>query len=129
MNFPAPPEEEGGGYFEVPISWGDIDEMLSLPRQESRLRPEAKERIRNYLDADSFEAKASLLGFAKDNIFINYVPLSMCAGIALYPFIKDNISLNEDSVEAKSFLSLFKTTHPALTRQHVCKSIAFSLPI
>ncbi|HCE1212570.1 TPA: hypothetical protein NFW24_004047, partial [Enterobacter hormaechei] len=78
VNFPAPPEEEGGGYFEVPISWGDIDEMLSLPRQESRLRPEAKERIRNYLDADSFEAKASLLGFAKDNIFINYVPLSMC---------------------------------------------------
>ena len=129
VNFPAPPEEEGGGYFEVPISWGDIDKMLSLPRQESRLRPEAKERIRDYLDANSFEAQANQLGLTKEDIFINYVPLSMSAGIALHPFIKDNISLNDDSVEAKSFLSLFASTHPALTKQHICKAIAFSLPI
>lgn len=129
VNFPAPAEEEGGGYFDVPISWGDIDEMLSLPRQESRLRPEAKERIRNYLNANSFEAQASQLGFAKEDIFINYVPLSMSAGIALYPYIKDNVSLNDDSVEAKSFLSLFRTTQPALTTQHICMPEAFSLPI
>ncbi|EGT0635632.1 hypothetical protein QP716_22230 [Citrobacter freundii] len=129
VNFPAPAEEEGGGYFDVPISWGDIDEMLSLPRQESRLRPEAKERIRNYLNANSFEAQASQLGFAKEDIFINYVPLSMSAGIALYPYIKDNVSLNDDSVEAKSFLSLFRTIQPALTTQHICMPEAFSLPI
>lgn len=129
VNFPAPPEEEGGGYFNVPISWRDVDEMLSLSRQESRLRPEAKERIRLYLDANSFEAQASQLGFTKDDIFINYVPLSMCAGIVLYPYIKDYVYINDDSVEAKSFLSLFRTTHPALTTQHICTVEAFSLPI
>lgn len=129
VNFPAPPEDEGAGYFEVPISWGDIDVMLSLPRQESRLRPEARERIRSYLNADAFENAAGRHGLTKEKIFINYVPLSMNAGITLHPYIIDFLSLNDDSVEAKSFLSLFGTTSPALTEQHISRAVTFALPV
>jgi hypothetical protein len=129
VNFPAAPEEDGAGFFEVPISWGDIEVMLSLPKQESRLNPEIRERMRSYLNADAFEIAANQAGFLKEDIFINYVPFALNAGVSLYPFIKDHIYPNKDSVEAKTFLALFKSTKPALINQHQYKKIEFSFPL
>lgn len=39
VNFSAHPKEEGALFFNVPLSWGDLDAFLTLPRKESRLRP------------------------------------------------------------------------------------------
>ncbi|MBP1006420.1 hypothetical protein [Enterobacter hormaechei] len=128
VDFPSPPEEAGGDCFDVPVSWADIDEMLTLPRKESHLRPEVRERIRKYLNADSFESAASESGLGKQHIFINYVPLSLNAAIALYPHVVDLVTPHEDSIEAKYFLHHFQTTAPALTNVHEQGVLAFNLP-
>lgn len=128
VNFPMPPEEEGGGCFDVPISWEDIDTMLSLPKNESRLKPEVRGRVRDYLNANAFEQKALEAGSSKSEIFINYVPLSLNAAIALYPHIVAHVLPNDDSVEAKFFLYHFKNTALALTAMHQQAIISFQLP-
>ncbi|MDU7390287.1 hypothetical protein [Atlantibacter hermannii] len=128
VDFNNSTQEEGGDCFDVPLSWSDIDEMLSLPRQESKLRPEARARVRAYLNADSFEAAATNDGFHKEDIFINYVPLALNAGIALSPFTIDNVAPHEDSVEANFFLRHFQRTAPVLTHLHETSVIPFRLP-
>ncbi|TDN51029.1 hypothetical protein EC843_10438 [Buttiauxella sp. JUb87] len=128
VDFPSPPEEEGGDCFDVHMSWSDIDNMLSLPRAESRLRPDARERIRNYVNADKFEEEATKLGFQKEDIFINYVPLSLNAGIALHPHVNQHVNVNEDSTEARFFLHHFEKTRPAITDTHEYSVIPFKLP-
>lgn len=126
VDFPASPEEEGGDCFDIHISWGDIDTFLSLPRNESRLKPEAKELVRNYLNADIFETDAASQGIPKEDVFINYVPLALNAGIALYPYIKDHV--NPGSTEAEYFLHHFETTGAAITTEHEYEIIEFALP-
>ncbi len=69
VSFPANPDEEDGGFFDVPLSWGDLDTFLSLPRNESRLRPEVRKLIRSYLNADEFESEAEKRGVNKEHIF------------------------------------------------------------
>lgn len=126
VDFPAPPEEEGGDCFDVPLSWSDLDLFLSLPRKESRLRPEARNLVRGYLNADAFEGNAAAAGVPKGKIFFNFVPLSLNAGIALYPYVHAHVS--PDSVEAKHFLEHFRTTGAAVTNQHENGKILFGLP-
>lgn len=126
VDFPAPPDEEGGDCFDVPLSWSDLDLFLSMPRDESRLRPEARSLVRAYLNADRFEANAIAEGVPKDKIFINFVPLSLNAGIALYSFVHPHVS--PDSGEARTFLEHFKTTGAAMTKNHESEKILFALP-
>lgn len=128
VKFPSLSESEGHGFFNVPISWGDLDLMLSLPRQESRLKPEARNRVRDYLNADKFEAEAISRGFTKADIFINYIPLSMNAAITLFPYINSHVSPLEDSIEAEAFLSLFEHTEQASTHAHGYEVLPFSFP-
>lgn len=121
----TPVTEDGGDFFDVPISWADIDEMLSLPRSESRLKPEARERVREYLNAELFETSAQANGFAKEDIFINYVALAHNAGVSLYPYINDKVSPHDDSVEAKYFIKHFETVEYGDTRNPVFSLIKF----
>ena len=110
----------------MPLSWGDLDTFLSLPRKESRLRTEAKELVRNYLNAEKFEAEAEKEGLSKDDIFINFVPLTLNAGIALHPYIKDHVT--PESAEAKTFLNIFESVGAAVTEDHKYEVMEFSLP-
>ena len=126
VDFPANPEEDGGDFFDVPLSWSDLDLFLSLPRNESRLRPEARDLVRAYLNADVLEAEAEKVGIIKAQIFFNFVPLTLNAGIALQPYIKDHVT--PDSVESKSFLDLFGSIGAAVTTSHEYKIFEFSLP-
>jgi hypothetical protein len=97
-----------------------------LPKNESRLHPEAKKLVRNYLKADNFESAAERQGIGKKNIFFNLVPLTLNAGVAIYPYIKDHVS--PDSTESKSFLNIFKLVGEAVTEVHDYKILKFSLP-
>ena len=126
VDFSSPPKEEDGDCFDVELSWGDIDILLNLPRDESRLRNGTKALIREYINADAFEQKAGELGIDKQKIFINFTPLTLNAGIALQPYIKDHVT--PGSVESKFFLEHFRTTGAALTRNHEYKVIDFFLP-
>ena len=126
VDFPAPLEEAGADFFDVHLSWADIDTYLSLRRKESRLRPEAKELIRNYLNADKFEAEAASQGIPKNDIFINFIPLTLNAGIALHPYIKEHIK--PDSMESEFFLHHFGTTSAAITKEHEYEIFELALP-
>lgn len=126
VDFPANPEEDGGDFFDVPLSWSDLDLFLSLPRNESRLRPEARDIVRAYVNADVLEAEAEKIGIDKAQIFFNFVPLTLNAGIAIQPYIKDHVT--PDSVESKSFLDLFGSIGAAVTTRHEYKIFEFSLP-
>lgn len=126
VDFPAPPEEEGGDCFDIPLSWNDLDIFLSLPRSESRLRRGCKKLVRDYLQADKFEKEAEKHGLLKKDIFFNFVPLSLNAGIATCPDLKGRVSCN--SIESKSFYNLFKTIGSAITNQHEYNLLEFYLP-
>ena len=126
VDFPAPPEEEGGDCFDVPLSWYDLDLFLSLPNKESRLRPESVSAIRGYLDSASFEAEAKVRRMSNERIFFNFVPLALNAGILLHQYVKPYVS--PDSVEATYFLHHFETVCPAQTKTHEYAVISFKLP-
>ena len=54
------------------------------------------------------------------------MPLTLNAGIAIQPYIKDHVT--PDSVELKSFLDLFGSIGAAVTTQHEYEILEFSLP-
>lgn len=126
VNFPSADKDDGGNFFDIPLSWSDIDLLLNMPRSQSRIRSTAKELIRNYLNADSYEAEAGTVGLTKHEVFINFVPLFLNAGISLYPYIKDHVQPN--SVESKFFLSYWEIMGPADTQNYEQKEISFCLP-
>ena len=127
VNFPANPNEEGGGFFDVGIYLGGfITTVLDMPRSQSRLRSSARELIRNYLNADQFEADAAAADLTNEDILINFVPLATNAGIALSPYIREHIQAA--STEATAFLSHFENVAPAITQSHDSEEIDFMLP-
>ena len=125
VDFPVS-QEEGGDCFDVPLSWFDLDLFLSMPKKESRLRPESALSVREYLNAGVFEAKAEARRIKKERIFFNFVPLVLNAGIALQRYIKEYV--RPDSVEATCFLDHFETMCPAQTKTHELRIYTFSLP-
>ncbi|MDW4560169.1 MULTISPECIES: hypothetical protein [Aeromonas] len=126
VDFPAPPEEEGGDCFDFYISWNDIDVLLQLPRKESRLRDGTRDLIRDYLHAQEFEKIAKKEGIEKERVFINSVPIVLNAGIALSPHIKDIVKTV--STEGKHFNWHFENVCPAVTDQHEIQKVMVSLP-
>ena len=126
VDFPANPDEVGGDFIDIPLSWGDLDCLLSLPKAQSRLRAEAKGIVREYLNADYFEAEAENCNIDRGSVFVNFLPLVANAAIFLHPHIKDQVTLN--SVEAKFFSDYFGSVGPALTQQHEYEKFEFSLP-
>lgn len=126
VDFPSPLEEKGGDCFDLPISWSDIDLFLSLPKSESKLHDVAKQRIKDYLNADALEESAAQANCPKESIFINFIPLALNAGIALQPYAIPHIQ--PDSMESRYFLDHFGSVAPTLTKQHECGVIAFGFP-
>ncbi len=70
-----PETEDGGKTFETLVSWGDIDEMLSLPNATTKLRNSVVPKIRDYLYGDLINSYVDKFGINKTNIFINVTPL------------------------------------------------------
>lgn len=53
--FPAGESEEGGGFIDHFVSWGDFCTFLDMPLKQSRLRAGARELIRERISANEFE--------------------------------------------------------------------------
>ncbi|GAB2786755.1 hypothetical protein GCM10027040_11030 [Halomonas shantousis] len=126
VDFPASEEEEGGDCFDVPLSWHDLDLFLSLPKSESRLRPEAASLIKEYLNSEAFEKEARQKKIPKEHIFFSFVPLTLNAGIALHKHISPHV--RTDSIEAQSFLRHFETVCPAITKTHEYQVLRMRFP-
>ncbi len=126
VDFPAPPEEKGGDCFNVPLSWSDLDQFLSLPKRESHMWPKSAAAVREYLNFAAIEAESVRAGIPKERIFFNLVPLALNAGIALQEHVRPYVKA--DSTEASYFLHHFKTVCPALTKNHEYGTIELEFP-
>ncbi len=124
VDFPA--QEEGADTFEVHLSWSDLETFLSLPTKENKLRPQAVQAIRSYLDADKFQKHATKHRVPITNVFFNVVPLIVNAAAKLVPHIKSHI--RAASSEAQTFSQLFAAMPPADTHKHTVDTIVLFLP-
>lgn len=122
-----PETKDGGTTFQTLISWGDFDEMLSMPTSATKLRASVPPAIRNYLNSDGINTQAIKSNLDKHSVFLNATPLIVNAGIKFIPAIKDLIT--PKSIEAKHFITHFQNIEPADTQQHVIHKISIFLPV
>lgn len=118
--------DEGADTFDVYISWSDLDEFLSLPQSESRLRPQTCGVIRDYLDYSKHQQYAEYYELPESKVFINIVPLIVNAAASIVPHIKNYCT--GDSTESESFSDHFSTVVKADTHNHEVLCGPFVLP-
>lgn len=106
VNYPAGEGEEGGAFIEHYVSWGDFCNLFDMPKNESRLRADARDLIRGRLSAEQFEEFAERDGVPVSRIFINIIPVIIGAGSEFLPHLKPHIRTN--STEAEHFLWHFE---------------------
>ena len=97
-----PETEDGGTTFQTLISWGDIDTMLDLPNEVTRLRASTTPIIRNYLNSTVINSYPARYDLAKETIFLNATPLVVNASIKIIPVVRDFV--RPRSLEARHFL-------------------------
>jgi hypothetical protein len=111
VDFPAGSGEEGGGFIDHYASWGDFCTLLQMPRDQSRLRVNAQELIRERLSADKFELFAENDGVPVGRIFVNMIPVVIGAGSEFLPDLKPHI--HATSTEGEHFLWHFENVEQA----------------
>lgn len=103
VDFPA--QEGDADTFDVYVSWSDLNELLSMPPGDTRIREPLKLALREYLGAKKFCEYAGYFQMDESRIFINVVPLIVNAGIILVSHIRDDVK--PLSTESEVFLSHF----------------------
>lgn len=111
VDFPAGEGEEGGGFIDHYASWGDFCTLLDMPRDQSRLRANARNLIRDRLSAEAFEHFAAHDGVPANRVFINMVPVIIGAGSEFIHDLKTQIYPH--STEAEHFLWHFEHVEQA----------------
>jgi hypothetical protein len=120
------PGEEDASTFDVPLSIGDLQQLLALPSNVSRLRSGTSNLINEYINMPAINAKAASLHLSPADCFFNVIPLIVNAGIALHPHIHDRIE--DKSSESKHFDFHFREVLPAKTRSHTFEAFEFWKP-
>lgn len=118
--------EEGASTFDVPLSIGDLQALLSLPPSTSRLRAGTSRILNNYINMATIDTRATLVGLSSNDCFFNVVPLIVNAGIALHPHISDFIE--HKSIESKHFDFHFREVDPAIPTRHKFQELEFWKP-
>jgi hypothetical protein len=124
VDFPA--TEEGADTFDVYVSWADLNLLLSLPRDESRLGTATCEAIRSYLGSDRLKQYAAHFDQPESKVFINIVPLLVNAAGTIVPHIREHLS--GASTESKFFAWHFASLEQANTEQPEVNCGPFVLP-
>ncbi|WP_374949579.1 hypothetical protein [Mucilaginibacter sp.] len=122
-----PETEDGGTTFQTLISWCDIDTMLDLPVDVTRLRASTTPIIKNYLSSDVINTFPERYDLSKENVFLNATPLVVNASIKIIPIVKDYV--RPRSLEARHFIEHFDGLPPANTQQHAIEQISIFLPV
>lgn len=124
IDFDSP--EEDADTFELYLSWADLNTLLSMPANESRIRPSSRDAIWTYLGAEKFDSYAALYDLTKDRVFFNVVPLIVNAAIVITPLIKPYLTAL--SLESRTFAELFDGMAPADTKSPTVNCGPFVLP-
>ncbi len=111
VDFPAGDGEDGGGFIDHYASWGDFCVLLDMPRDQSRLRANARNLVRHRIEADGFERFADQDGVPIHRVFINMIPIIIGAGSEFITYLKPHI--RAQSVEAEHFVSHFEHVEQA----------------
>jgi len=114
VDFPS--TEDGADTFDLYISWADLNTVLALPSQTTRIREPIAQTIRTYLGTGKFNDYASYYQLGEERVFFNIVPLLVNAAIKLVPLIKHLVLPR--SMEAETYLTLFQHAQPADTTRH-----------
>lgn len=118
------PREEGARTLEYFVSWYDYAGLFDLAPSETKIKGVRKEQVFEYLGAEKMIKKSAQLGYQEEDIFINFIPLVINAGIKIYPYIQDNIDVNI-STESDYFNTHFKTVEPCQANVHKFEEIEF----
>lgn len=118
--------DDGADTFDVYVSWDDLNNLLLLPKKESRLNQDTCNAIRDYLDTSKHSEYASHFGLQESKVFINIVPLIVNAAATIVPLIKQHC--NGDSTESETFCSHFSSVVKADTHNHDVNGGPFALP-
>lgn len=123
VDFPS--SEDGGDTFNVFLSWADFQELLSLPKQQTKLREPTIDSVHTYISNGKFSDYAAYFQLEEERLFFNVVPLIVNAAIKLIPLIEPMV--NPRSLESEFYLDLFKSMHLIDTKEHEvnCGPIAF----
>jgi hypothetical protein len=124
IDFPS--KDEGADTYDLYVSWKDFELLLSLPRSQTRLRPETCLLIRNYLGADRFGAYSRRFRLPKRKAFVNAIPLFVNAAAKVVPAIRHRI--NPSSTESRFFRDHFATVARADTGKPELHKFRFFLP-
>lgn len=124
VDFPA--TEEGADTFDVYVSWADLNVLLNLPREESRMGTATCEAIRGYLGSHKFKEYADHFDQPESKVFINIVPLLVSAAGTIVPHIREHLSGN--STESKFFAWHFSSLDQANTQKSEVNCGPFVLP-
>lgn len=124
VDFPAP--EEGADTFDVHVSWADLDELLTLPRNVSRLRQTTCELVREYLSSERFVQYATKYELPIEKVFLNIVPLFVNAAAEIVPHLRSYVA--HDSTESTFFMEHFSSVTRADTHNHEVNCGPFVLP-
>lgn len=122
VDFPA--ANDDGDAFDVYMSWGDLNTLLSMPQKSSGVKPVTAESIRSYLGAEKFSEYAQFYEVDEARIMFNIVPLIANAGVKLALHLAGKIETR--STEADSFLKLFQTLGLAKTVEHEVGAAPFA---
>jgi hypothetical protein len=118
--------ESDASTFDVPLSLADLQGLLLLPPDHSRLRIGTHDMISQYIDMNGCMTHAAAHGLPPTRIFFNVVPLILNAGIALHPYISDEIVCK--STESDHFNFHFREVRPAITTKHKYELFEFWRP-
>ncbi|MDN3564075.1 hypothetical protein QWZ14_06745 [Paeniroseomonas aquatica] len=121
-----PESDDGGDTFDTPVSWYDLETLLSMPPTKTRLRPNVNSLISEYMMRDIFNKYPSKYSIEKQVIFFNIIPIVVNAAIKISPLIKSFVKAR--SLEAKTYLDLFSFMDSINTKKHIIDKIQISLP-
>jgi len=124
VDFPSP--EEGGDTFDVYMSWADLNQLLSMHRNDNRLSKETCDIVREYIGSAKFSSYASAYGLPESRVFFNIVPLFVNAAATIVPLIEPY--LRGRSLESKFFADHFGNVEHADTKHPDVNCGPFVLP-
>lgn len=124
IDFKSP--EDGADTFDVYLSWGDLDTLLSMPSSKSHIRKSSSSIIQEYLGTAKYGSYATHYGLGKGSVFFNVVPLIVNAATVITPVVKPYLS--GLSLESRAFALLFDDMTPADTKEPEVNCGPFVLP-
>ncbi|MBO6675885.1 MAG: hypothetical protein JJ908_12490 [Rhizobiales bacterium] len=120
------PAEEGASTFDLYLSAQDLQNLLALPQQTTRIRPRVRVSIEGLLGLERFQTYTEDYGLSADKAFFNAVPLIVAAASVVSKSLHQLI--RPRSLEGETYLSLFSTMPDQVVLIHDVNCGPFALP-